>query len=104
MKYTPEQRKKFSEMATGKRITSMHFATIDDCWVIHFADSSFISVKMMAELHRKYTPLMRKGISDNCKDKVIARMYYDDAGEGGGYWIMQFDDESEMCVRLVAEL
>jgi len=49
----------------------------------------------------KYNQSQRLAISEDAKGKTILSMYWDDVGE---YWVIDFTDESQMCVRLMAEL
>jgi hypothetical protein len=48
----------------------------------------------------KYTKSQRDAISAQAQGKRIESMEYD---EEGAYWVLTFDDGSEMCVRLMTE-
>ena len=48
-----------------------------------------------------YTDEQRERLSKDAEGKTIARMSWEPEGR---YWVIEFTDESEMCVRLMAEL
>lgn len=50
----------------------------------------------------RYTPEQRQQISETAKGKTIKSMEWEE--EDGGYWVITFTDESEMCVRTMAEI
>jgi len=50
----------------------------------------------------KYTKEQRDLISSGAKGKVIASMDWEE--DQGGYWVINFEDGSELCVRLMSEL
>jgi len=67
-----------------------------------------IQIKQLKKLLAKakpiescYTPEQRQEIGDSAKGKTIQSMQWD---EEGSYWIITFTDNSEICVRLMAEL
>lgn len=49
----------------------------------------------------RYTPEQRERISNDSKGKVIKSVDWDDVDR---YWVMTFEDGSEMSFRFVAEL
>jgi len=48
-----------------------------------------------------YTNEQRQIISEEAKGKTVNSMEWDDVDN---YWVITFTDESEICVRLMAEL
>lgn len=48
-----------------------------------------------------FTPEMKQQIIDSSKGKIISSLEYDDEDK---YWIMNFEDGSEMCFRFMSEL
>ena len=52
-----------------------------------------------------YDERMRTSISEQCKGKKVDSLEYEAADEETGpYWVMTFDDGSEICFRFMAEL
>lgn len=52
-----------------------------------------------------YSEEQRVLIGSEIKGKTIAAMYWSDGLPPiGGYWVLEFTDGSEMCVRLMAEV
>ncbi len=50
---------------------------------------------------RPLTPDQRTRLSESAKGKTIQSMEWEEEGQ---YWVITFTDESEMAVRLMAEL
>jgi hypothetical protein len=50
----------------------------------------------------KYTAEQRRAIVEQGPGKTVKSLEYEEAD--GGYWVMTFTDESEICFRFMAEL
>lgn len=49
----------------------------------------------------RYNPTQRASIAEQAKGKVITSFAWEEEGQ---YWVITFDDESEISVRLMAEI
>ncbi len=52
----------------------------------------------------QYNEEQRRSISEQARGKVIVSLAWTEDDEVGGYWVMTFDDTSEISFRFMAEL
>lgn len=49
-----------------------------------------------------YSPEQRQQISEEARGRRVKSLQWEP--DGGGYWVMTFDDGAEICFRFMAEL
>jgi hypothetical protein len=53
----------------------------------------------------RYSPEQRKAIAAQARGNVVRDLEWsEETDETDGYWVMTFEDNTELCFRLMAEL